>query len=503
MSLRKLFVLCMLFFMPLFLNGEERTEITKPAEQTQSKPLQEMTVETSNSVKVNGVSLRYKATTGNALIKDEQGNAKASIFYISYVKDDVKDASQRPVTFCFNGGPGSSSVWLHMGAFGPKIVQFQDLGYVKPPYNVEENPFTLLDVTDLVFIDPVSTGFSEAIPYQDKKNFHGVKEDIKSVAEFIRLWTTQNNRWTSPKFVAGESYGTTRAAGLANYLHNDVYLYLNGVILISNVLDFQAYNFDTANDLPFVTYLPSYTSTAWFHKKLSEELQEDLFKTLKEVQDFAINEYSIALLKGLSLPQEERSKVAEKLSRYTGISKEYIEKSNLRLSQSRFTKELLSKNNLVVGRFDSRYKGYPVDGGESDCDSDPSSEVIMGCFTGGFNYYLRNELNWKEDKEYNIIKSVWPWDYGSAKNEYVHMSEDLRENMIKNPNLKIFVGNGLYDLATPFLATIYTFNHLNLEPEIQSNITMHYYQAGHMMYLHRPSLIKLKNDLAQFIKSAL
>lgn len=502
MNLRRLFISCILFSLPFQLIAEDKQETPKTTESEEPKPTEKV-VETTNSVKVNGTPLRYKALTGNALIKNEKGNPKASIFYVAYIKDDVKDASQRPVTFCFNGGPGSSSVWLHMGAFGPKIVQFQDLGYPKPPYHLEDNPFTLLDITDLVFIDPVSTGYSEAVPVQDSKNFHGVDEDIKSVAEFIRLWTTQNNRWTSPKFVAGESYGTTRAAGLANYLHNNLYLYLNGVVLVSNILDFQAYNFDSANDLPYITFLPTYTATAWYHKKLSEDLQEDLFKTLKEVQEFAINEYSIALYKGVSLSAEERASVIEKLSRYTGISKEFIDKSNLRLSEARFTKELLEKNNLVVGRFDSRYKGFPVDSGRSSCDTDPSGEVIMGCFTGAFNYYLRNDLNWVSDKEYQIIKSVWPWDYGSAKNEYIHMSEDLRENMIKNPNLKIFVANGLYDLATPFSASIYTVNHLNLNPEIQSNITMQYYQAGHMMYLHRPSLVKLKNDLTQFIKSAL
>ncbi len=500
MKAYKIILLSMLMAM-MGLQAEEKSGAAKTETTTQT-PV-EKTVEAAGSVKVNGAQIKYKTISGNFLLKDNNDNAKASFFYVAYIRDDVKDYNQRPVTFCFNGGPGSSSIWLHMGAFGPKIVQFPDLGYPQAPYRLEDNQSTLLDITDLVFIDPVSTGYSYAVSPQDPKHYHGIEEDIKSVGEFIRMWLTQYNRWESPKFIAGESYGTTRAAGLSYYLHDNLYIYLNGVILVSTILDFQAYNFDTANDLPYLTYLPSYTSTAWYHKKLPADLQSDLTQAIREAEKFAATDYALALFQGSNLSPEAKDQVAEKVAKFTGLSKKYVLDSDLRIPQSRFAKELFADENEVVGRFDSRYKSYDTDGVGSYCGLDPSLEPLMGAYTGAFNYYLRNDLGWNSPKEYKVIAEVWPWDYGSAKNEYVHMSEELRKNMIKNPKLKIFVASGIYDLATPFSGANYSFSHLNLDRSLQKNISVNYYEAGHMMYLHKPSLVKLKNDLAQFYKNTM
>lgn len=491
------------FIFPMSAEEKVTTTTTDKVSKEKEEPPKEQTVSTKHTININGAVIPYTATIGNFIIKQgEKEEDKGSFFYTSYIKDDTQDQTNRPVTFCFNGGPGSSSVWLHMGAFGPKLVHFEDLTFQRAPITLDDNPYCLLDLTDMVFIDPVSTGYSRAIPTNDAKDFHGVDQDIKSVAEFIRIWTTHNNRWASPKFLAGESYGTTRAAGLSLYLHDEKYLYLNGLVLISTILDFQAYNFDHANDLAYQMFLPTFTTTAWYHKKLPGDLQTSLPKAAKAAQDFVINEYSVALLKGASLTPQERNTIIDKLSSLTGLSKDYIDHSNLRVDQSHYCKELLKKERRVVGRFDSRYVGIDPDGIKSTCTNDPSMEVTMGIFTGALNHYIRTDLQWVDDKEYKIIADVWPWDFGDAKNEYLHLGSNLKDNMSKNPRLKVFVGSGLYDLATPYFAVEYSFNHLGIDPVLMPNISKYYYEAGHMMYLHRPSLEKLKSDLSEFYKIA-
>jgi carboxypeptidase C (cathepsin A) len=460
--------------------------------------------ETQHTITVDGTKLDYKATAGNLVLKDEAGKATASMFFIAYTKNGVDDLRKRPVTFTFNGGPGSSSVWLHLGAFGPRRVPVGDVGEsVAPPYRLVDNESTLLDVTDLVFIDPVTTGYSRPAPGQDAKQFHGVQEDIQSVGEFIRLYVTRYQRWPSPKFLAGESYGTTRAAGLVGYLQDRYGMDFNGVVLISSVLNFETLRFDDGNDLPYILYLPSYTATAWFHKRLSAELQADLRKTLAEVEQFALGDYTLALMKGNKLGPEARKAVAQKLARYTGLSADYVVRSNLRIDNGRFMKELLRGEHHTVGRYDSRFTGTDLDAVGEQSEYDPSFAAVQGPYTAALNAYLRAELKCERDLPYEILTGrVQPWNFGNARNRYLNVSGSLRQAMTKNRDLRVFVANGYYDLATPYLATEYTFTHLGLDASLAEHVTMGFYEAGHMMYIHKPALHKLKKDVAAFLQAA-
>lgn len=466
--------------------------------------LKENVIATPHSVIINGVNTPYTATVGTQLLKDDQGNTKASIFYIAYTKDNVENKIARPVTFCFNGGPGSSSVWLHLGVFGPKRVNINDNGLsVDLPYHLEDNAYSILDVTDLVFIDPVSTGFSRAAPGEDAKQFHGVDEDVQSVAEFIRLYTTRNELWEVPKFIAGESYGTTRAAGLAEELHDTHHLYLDGILLISTVLNFQTITFASGNDLPYILYLPSYTAAAFNHRLLSTELQQDLNKTLHEVEEFAKNQYALALMQGDKISPKDRSEVISKLAQYTGLSPNYIDQSNLRVNIYRFAQELLRSVRRVIGRFDSRMKGVNSDACNDSFEYDPSFDLVMGLFTATFNNYIRADLNWKSDDEYKILARIWPWNYGVANNKYLNVADKLRDVMNKNPSLEVYVASGYNDLATPYFATEYTISHLNLDPSLRDHVFLKNYEGGHMMYLKNSTLIKMKEDISQFVKQRL
>jgi carboxypeptidase C (cathepsin A) len=373
-----------------------------------------------------------------------------------------------------------------------------------PPYRLTDNQQSVLDETDLVFIDPVSTGYSRAVPGEKTAQFHGFKKDIESVGDFIRLYTTRYNRWASPKFLIGESYGTTRAAGLAGYLQDRHGMYLNGIMLVSTILNFQTARFFTGNDLPYVLFLPTYAATAWYHHKLPEELQADLSRTLKEVEAFALGEYNLALMKGAALADEERAEVVEKLARYTGLTPDYIEQTNLRINIHRYVKELLRDQHRTVGRFDSRFTGIDRDAAGEKHEYDPSYVVVQGAYTAMLNDYVRVELKYENDQLYEIISDrVQPWSYEEHQNQYLNVAETLREAMTKNPFLKVFVANGYYDLATPYFATHYTFNHLGIDASLQDNICMGHYEAGHMMYIHGPSLVQLKADLASFIQAAI
>ncbi len=464
------------------------------------QPMVEKQVTTDHSVTIEGKIISYKATTGTIVLKDDAGKSKASIFYIAYKKEGAQDSSKRPITFCFNGGPGSSSVWLHMGVLGPRRAVFDEDGFAQPPYEIIDNEFSILDQTDLVFIDPVSTGYSRSAPGEDEKQFHGVDDDIKSIAEFIRLYVTKEGRWDSPKYLAGESYGATRAAGVAEELHDKKYIYLNGVIIISGVLNFQTLLDSTnGNDLPYILYLPTYTATAWYHEKLSPELQKDFIKTREEVQKFALTEYTLALMQGNKLDPKMRSDIVQKLSRYTALSPDYIERANLRIDPLAFSKELLRKDNRTVGRFDSRYTGIDANKNSECFEYDPSKEAVIGAFTAALNQYLQKDLKWEGFEEYKILTPI-SWRYNNASNQYLNLSGHLREVMTKNPSLKVFVGSGYFDLATPYFATDYTFTHLGLDPSIQNHVTMKYYDGGHMMYINYPSLVQLKKDLAEYFK---
>lgn len=474
----------------------------KAAEQPCEKISPEETSVTQQTVKLSKGELKYQATAGTMHLKDNGGHPKASIFYIAYVKEGVKDKAARPITFCFNGGPGSSSVWLHLGVLGPKRLVFDEAGYPVTPNQLVDNEYTLLETSDLVFIDPVSTGYSRTAPGEDPKQYHGVDEDIKAVAEFIRIYVTRNERWDSPKYLAGESYGTTRAAGLAGHLHDKQHLYVNGVMLISSVLNFQTVSFSQpGNDLPYLLFLPTYTATAWYHKKLAPELQKDRQVALKEAQDFALHEYAQALMAGDLLADSEKEKVVQKLARLTGLTPDYIDRSHLRVNIFRFTKELLRNQNRTLGRFDSRMLGMDSDSCGETFEYDPSFDAIIGAFTAAFNTYIREDLNWKKDDEYVIIADVGPWNYGSATNQFLNVGETLRSTMTKNPLMKVFVGSGYYDLATPYFTSDYTFAHLGLDPSLRDHVEMKVYEGGHMMYTLKDSLIQLSNDLKRFMQT--
>jgi len=499
--IRHLFLL--LFITPLFIQQLNAEEIRDPSAKSNSavnkESPKEDTVTSSHTINIGSTPFSYQTTVGTQLLNDEQGNPKASLFYVAYTKENVNDLKQRPITFCFNGGPGSSSVWLHLGTLGPKRVDMDEEGKTAvQPFHLVDNPYSILDLTDLVFIDPVSTGFSRAIPHEEAKNFHGVEKDIQSVAEFIRLYTTRNERWPSPKFLAGESYGTTRASGLALELHDKHHLYLDGILLISSVLNFQTISFTPGNDLPYILFLPTYTATALYHHKLDPELQKDPLKTMSEVEQFAFNEYATALMHGNDLSKDKRLGIVNKLSKYTGLPRDYIDRADLRIHIFRFAKELLRNERRTVGRFDSRLKGIDSDLCNDVFEFDPSFENIVGAFTATFNNYIRSDLKWKSDEEYQIIANVQPWDYGIARNQFLDVAENLREVVNKNTMLHVFVASGYTDLATPYFATNYTFSHLGLDPSLDSNITLRNYEGGHMMYLYYPTLVKLKEDLREF-----
>lgn len=506
---RLFFLIGVLAFLTVaYAQNSQTTDAPSPSKEVpefKAEFPKEVISETKHTISLNGKSISYTATAGNLVIKAENGKPKASMFFVSYIKDGTQDYGTRPILFSFNGGPGSSSVWLHLGLLGPKRVVIDDQGNpLPPPYRLADNPESVLDQTDLVFIDPVTTGYSRPVPGEDPNQFHGVREDVQSVGEFIRLYLTRFKRWSSPKFLIGESYGTTRAAGLSGYLQEEDGIYLNGIILVSTVLDFQTLSFDVGNDLPYLLYLPSYTATAWYHKKLSADLQQGTLKdAVAAAEAFVEKEYAAFLLKGDRVTVDERTDMIHKMARLTGLSEEYLDQSNLRVPDYHFFKELRRSDRLTVGRLDSRFTGRDANAAGSEADYDPSYAAIQGVFTATLNNYLRTELKYESDLPYEILTGrVEPWNFGS-ENQYVNVAETLRQAMNENPDLHVFVACGYYDIATPFYAAMYTMNHLGLEPGLRDHLRMGFYEAGHMMYIHKPSLIQLHADIARFINDSL
>ncbi len=473
---------------------------------------------TKHTVAVGGKPVAYTATSGTLTVNKPDEKPGARMFFTAYTADGIKDLAARPITFVFNGGPGSSSVWLHLGGLGPRRVQMSDEGVVaKAPFGLVDSENSLLDVTDMVFIDPVMTGYSRPLPGEAKTQFTGVGEDVSSVGEFIRSYVTRFERWASPKFVLGESYGTTRAAGLSGFLQGRTHgMYLNGIILVSSVLDFQTILFMPGSNLPYVLYLPHYAATAWYHKKLGPALQaKTVAEVVSEARVFAGGEYAAALFQGNRLPKEEAAKVAERVAALTGLSTQYVLESNLRVRHDRFVKELLRSDFETVGRLDSRFKGRDADAAGEGADTDPASSAIQGAFSTMLNHYLRTELQYKEELPYAIYGNVYPWNFLSSPEEpgpgsgrggfgglSLNVAEVLQASMRDNPDLQVFVANGYYDGATPFYGTEYTFAQIGLNREFAGRVRFGYYEAGHMMYIHKPSLVRLKGDLAEFIKRA-
>jgi carboxypeptidase C (cathepsin A) len=468
------------------------------------KEEEEKPVTTRQELRLAGRALKYTVTTGILPLKSKDGETEARVFFMAYVAERTGGPEGRPLTFSFNGGPGSSSVWLHLGALGPKRVAMRPDGSMpEPPYKVVDNEHTWLDATDMVFIDPVGTGYSRPAKPDLGKKFWGLQGDIESVGEFIRLYLTRYERWSSPLFMVGESYGTTRAAGLAGYLV-DRGIAFNGVLLVSSILNFQTARAMAGNDLPYVLFLPTYTATAWYHKRLAPELQADLKKTLAESEAFAAGDYSRALARGDSLSSAERDTVAQQVSRLTGLDKRYVEAANLRIEQQRFCKELLRAERRTVGRLDSRFKGIDTDAAGEEPGFDPSLAAIRPPYTAAFNDYVRRTLGYKSDLPYYILGGgIGPWDWGPEGNLATDTSQALREAFAKNPAMRLFVASGYYDLATPYIATEYTLGHMGLDPSQRARAMTARYEAGHMMYIHEGELARLKKDVAAFFKGAL
>ena len=462
-------------------------------------PIVSVTRHTGN---FGGVAVAYTATARETYLKAEDGTPKASIFSTAYVRDGNDPA--RPVTFLFNGGPGSGSLWLHMGAFGPKRVAIpsdaRDDG--APPYRIVDNPASLLDVTDIVFIDPVGTGFSRALGKTEAKSYWGVAADAKSISEFIRIWLSENGRWNSPKFLGGESYGTTRSAAVANELegqYNDVSL--NGIILISTILDFGAQAEVPGNEMQYVINLPTMATTAWYHNKLANR-PADVATVAAEARAFASGEYLAALIKGNRLGAEERAAVRARMAQLTGLSEAFLDRADLRVTPGRFYKELLRDRRLTVGRLDSRYTGTDLDAAGEEPDNDPAFYGIDGGYTGAFNAYVRGDLGYKTDRQYVTIGGVRDWDWklpGGRDNEvYMNVAPYIGRTLRENSGARVFVGAGWYDFATPFFGAEYSLSRMGIPAD---RVQFHYYDAGHMMYVHEPDLAKLSADIRAFIRS--
>lgn len=471
------------------------TQTPRPSEQREDPP-----VVTKHAITAAGRQLRYTVTTGFMPIRNAQsGEVDARMFYIAYTLDDPP--ANRPLMFSFNGGPGSSSVWLHLGALGPRRIKMLDDGMMPPaPYELEDNQQTWLTETDLVFIDPVGTGYSRATRPEVAARFFGVNGDIESVGDFIRMYLGRNERWMSPLYVVGESYGTTRAAGLSNHLF-DRGIALNGILLVSAVLNFQTIRFASNNDLPLTLIIPSYATTAWYHKKLSPAMQsKTVAQVAQEARQFAANEYTPAMMRIDSLTERERDALAAKFSSLTGLGKEFIERNNFRVELGEFNKELLRGERRTTGRLDSRFKGIDRDSAGDGPDSDPSMNAIRPPYTAAFNQYVRSELGYKTDTEYFILGGgiTAPWNY-NVTNQYADTSVSMKDAMAKNPYMQVFIGQGYYDMATPFYAAEYTISALNLDPSLRKNVSWAYYESGHMMYIEKNALRKLKDDAAAFI----
>ncbi len=480
----------------------ETASETKEAHQ--DAPANELVSITHHKMTLRGQALSYTATATRMVIKDDAGKPQARMFYVAYTLDNAKPG-KRPLTFAFNGGPGSATVWLHMGCFGPKRVKLLPNGFMPaPPFELEDNADSILDKTDLVFIDAIGTGYSRAETPALRKQYSSLKGDLAAFGECIRLYLQKNSRWTSPIFLAGESYGTTRAAGLSGYLV-DRGIALNGVILISTILNFETAGFAPGNDLPYILYLPTYAMTAAYHKKLPAEITKNLADFRADAEKFAATEYTAALQAGDVLPADQRHAVAEKLAHFTGLSAQYIEHQNLRVDLSHFNTELLRDQDKTVGRLDQRFTGVSASATEQTPEFDPSEAAIRPPYTSNFGDYVKTELNYTTDLMYYVLGGgIDAWDYNvNGWSGFADTSQALRHAFAKNPTLHVYVAEGLYDAATPYFAAEYTFNHMGLNAAAHQNLTRSQFAAGHMVYIDVTSMHKLKNEVDHFYDSSI
>jgi carboxypeptidase C (cathepsin A) len=500
---------------PAAASPDKSAESAKPAEPSKSEEVTDKDKEehfdvsevppviTHHQITLNGKTLNYTATTGRLPLKRPDGKIEGEMFFVAYTLDG-QDAGRRPLTFAFNGGPGSASIWLHMGALGPKRVVLQSNGFMPAaPYRLEENPDTLLDRSDIVMVDAMATGYSRAANAELTKKFLGVKGDVQAFGEFIRLYLSRYERWSSPLFLLGESYGTTRAAGVAGYLA-DHGIAFNGVTLLSMAVDFQTLEWNKSNDLPYFLLVPTFNMIAGYHHKLPADLSQDMARTREEVVRWSTNDYALALAKGDALTPEEHRKIVEQLARYIGLRPEVIEQHNLRIDVPTFTHELLLDQKLVTGRLDGRFTSPSPDG---ERYYDPTGSAILPPYTSAFNNYLRTELNYQIDMPYRVFAYDEPvfqkWDWGNAEEGFPSTAGGLRGAMIKNPYMKVLVMEGYYDLATPFAAANWTMDHLNLDAKYRQSISYATYGAGHMVYVDRAEHDKMKKDLVEFMEKCL
>jgi carboxypeptidase C (cathepsin A) len=471
-----------------------QSEATPAAQVRRGPPPEEKSSVTHHKARVGGQDISYTATAATYVIKSDDGEPKASIFFVAYTKDDVTDGSKRPLSFIYNGGPGSGSLFTHMG-LGPRRIALTDDGHgMAAPYSIVDNNDSFLDATDMVFIDAVSTGYSRAASGENPSQFYGVVNDATIFADFIYQYITRNERWASPKFLLGESYGTTRSAQLSNILQHRHEIYLNGVALISSVA-FANWGADDRTRF----FLPTMITAAWYHHLVAPDLQKLTVEQIaQQARDFAHGEYAAALEKGDQIPPAEYKKVVADLARYTGLSTKYIEETNLRISPQRWFKELLRDQRKTVGRLDARFEGRDVDAAGERDEYDPSEASYEGAYVAMFQDYARRELKWNTDMYYTVTANVRPWDNGQPGS----VAEALRSAMSEQTYLKLLVVCGYYDFATPFNGIEQTVSHMMLEPEIRKNVSFTYYEAGHMMYIDKKAREKLHRDIDNFINSS-
>jgi carboxypeptidase C (cathepsin A) len=485
---------CTLFLLPAA--AQESRPSGADSAGTEAELLPDEPVITQHSTRIGDQTISYTAEVGWLPIR-EDGKLTAKMCYIAYTRDGIDDLAARPLLFSFNGGPGTASVWMHMGYTGPRRVVYDDNGFaLRPPGGLEDNPHSILDTADIVYIDPIATGYSRMVEGEPLHKYHGTLTDIQSVGEFIRLYLQRKDRRMSPKFVIGESYGTTRASGLAGHLVRQHQIYLNGVILVSTT----GLNVDPGVDVSFATSLPQLTATAWYHRQLSSDLQSRALRdVLDEVEAFAMGDYLSALVKGDRLEDGERDEVARRVAQYTGLTPEYVVSTNLRINTRRFWKELLRDQRFTVGRLDSRYIGVDKDAAGENPEYDPAMADWNGAFSDAVNRYLREELRYETDLEYNVWGNVRPWQRDRSAN----VGEMLRQAMRDNPYLKVLIQGGYYDAATNYYTAMYTISHLQPGGEFRDRYRFSFYESGHMMYLRKPDLANANNDLRDFIRWAL
>jgi carboxypeptidase C (cathepsin A) len=464
-------------------------------------PAEEKTSTTTHTLRLDGREIKYTATAGTIPIRLDNGEVAARMFFVAYTKDG-EDAKTRPIAFLYNGGPGAATIWLHMGSFAPRRVQMADDGFQPaPPFHLEDNESSLIDVTDMVFVDAISTGYSRTAKGVSSAQFHGQTGDIRAFGEFINGWLSAYNRWPSPKYLIGESYGTIRSAGLSEELQRRHGIDLNGIVLISSLLTYQTLSPAPDNDIAYAANIETFTADAWYHKKLPSDLQGlSIKQVVDQSRTFAWGEYMAALTKGNTLTDAEKTAMAQKLARFTGLSPRFILNANLRVSAERFRKELLRDQRLAIGRLDGRFTSIDADAAGEREEFDISNQALQGPYTAMFEDYVKNELKWESDLHYPSSGNVRPWTYD--ENRYMDMTEALRGTMTRNPFLKVFVAFGYYDMATIMGGSEFNFTHLAYDKQVTDRVSYGYYEAGHMIYI-RPSAHKaLKQDIAKFIQGS-